>query len=231
MRNYRFVSKVLSGAQRQALCDVVLAHPLVSESSLKGAFSATRGFSIAFTARRLPELINKFPFLLDFFTAIQIEKGMKHLYSPMAPARLFNKLASPNAFYFNVLLIPPQAEVHRHVDGTLQPYLDIPNLRPKMVSVLWLQSGGGGQLELFDGLRKLATVVPEEGSVIHFRGDLGHAVSSVQGKVIRVSMVLEQYVVPNEVTELLEPWMVHSKVPFSIHLQHAQQELHEESGE
>lgn len=228
MKKYRLVANAISDENRQQLSDAVLSHPLVGSSPLKGAFSATRGFSIAFTSHRIPELINKFSFLAGFFAAIELDKGLAHLYSPFSFTRLCKRLVRPNAFYFNTLLVPPKAKVSRHVDGTLQPYLDIPNLRPKMVSVLWLQSNDSGRLELFDGMRKLASIPPKIGNVIHFRGNLGHAVSVVRGNRTRVSMVLEQYVVPQDVTELLEPWVVHSKVPFATHLAQAQQELQQE---
>ena len=60
MKKYRIVPNAMKKNSVLELRTSVLNHPLIGESPLKGTFTATRGFAIAFTLERLPDLIQRF---------------------------------------------------------------------------------------------------------------------------------------------------------------------------
>jgi len=202
------------------LRESVLNHNFVSSSTLRGAFDRTSGFSITVTNQGIGELLQRFPFLDIFCKTIEMNRSLRQL-QPWY--NRFRSLPIPNVFYINLLLIPVGVEVGQHVDATLRPLVEIANLTPQRVSVLWLtvpQDMSGGLLRLYDGSRKIADITPKEGMLVHFRGDLGHEVTTVcsqQSNALRASLVCEQYFIPPEQMERLSPFRINSTAGFGAY--------------
>ena len=144
----------------------------------------------------------------------------------------FGKKIVPNAFYMNLLLVPMGGHVGRHVDATLRSHVAVADIVPIKVSVLWLQvppQMQGGELNLFKGRRNVASIVPQEGMLAHFRGELGHEVAKVrvirEGQEMRASLVCEQYVLPEDVLDELSPFFIKSNAGFQTFLQEATQRI------
>ena len=145
-------------------------------NALSGAFQGTYGFQRVFRRDGLELLLSEHGFLEEF-----LAEAMVH--------------ASCNAFYFNALIIGDEREVARHQDCSLDGWLGW-HCPPLEVTVLYAQVPdvlSGGQLELFEGTRHVATCSPRLGAVVRFAGHLIHRVTPVQSPEPRVSLVLEQY--------------------------------------
>jgi hypothetical protein len=62
---------------------------------------------------------------------------------------------------------------------------------------------------------------PEPGTLLHFRGDLAHEVTPLEGApegALRASLVCEQYHLPPPALERLAPLQVQSKAGFEAYL-------------
>lgn len=158
----------------QAMAEQLLASPYLTQNVLNQRFSTTQGFSLIFQHRQ--HLQQHLPEVLPFFELLQD-----------LPA---------NLYYLNVLAIGRQGQVERHVDHSIRGYdPDLP--LPRRVSVLYLQvpPGPGGELQLYDPQgRQQQTLRPQTGLLVHFPGDLPHAVQAVQAsQSLRLSLVCEQY--------------------------------------
>lgn len=163
----------LSPARCHELAQAAIAS--VADNALSGAFDGTRGFQRVFRRPGLWELTHEFPFLQSF-----IDLALDR---------------SCNAFYFNALVVGSGQSVARHVDCSLKPWLG-QLLSPRQVTVLYLQVPNdlvGGELQLFDGARCLASVRPRTGTLLRFAGALAHEVCAVAADQPRISLVLEQY--------------------------------------
>jgi hypothetical protein len=64
----------------------------------------------------------------------------------------------------------------------------------------------------------VASLAPVEGTLLHFRGDLGHEVTAVQGSETRLSLVCEQYRLPEAKLAGLEPVSVTSRGLFERYM-------------
>jgi len=174
------------------LRDALLASPLVGATTLDGPFEASRGFAVTFTAAGRSALLERVPRLGPYLDAV-LEKPALRAMTPW-----FTRLGPvPNAWYLNVLLVPPGATVGRHVDATLRAPAGVEGAVPELVSVLYLKvpEAPGGELRLWAGDELYAELAPEEGMVLHFRGNLGHEVLAFEGApgALRASLVIEQY--------------------------------------
>ena len=121
-----------------------------------------------------------------------------------------------NAFYVNLLWIPPGEGIGNHVDATLAEPLGFPG-PPRLVSVLYLQvpPGDGGHLRIFPEGRPAVEIPPRTGALVHFRGELPHEVAPVAPQdegppAGRASLVCEQYAVPNGELGRLPPFSLTS---------------------
>ncbi|MBF2053704.1 MAG: 2OG-Fe(II) oxygenase [Candidatus Sericytochromatia bacterium] len=166
--------QALPAACIQAMAGQLLASPYLTQNVLNQRFSTTQGFSLIF--QQVAQLQQHLPEVMPFFELLQD-----------APA---------NLYYLNVLAIGQQGQVERHVDHSIRGYdPDLP--LPRRVSVLYLQvpPGPGGELQLFDHQgRPQHTLKPQTGLLVHFPGDLPHAVQAVQtSQTLRLSLVCEQY--------------------------------------
>ena len=174
---------------------------------------------MTFTHEGRPSLVSRFPALLRFLELALVAPELRGW-----PLRLLRgRPAPPNAFFLNVLAIPPGAGVGRHVDGTLQEATGLPELTPAVVSVLYLQvpAGPGGRLRLFRGPRCLASISPREGTLVHFDGALSHEVEPVADSAgaLRLSVVCEQYVLEPAALARVPRFRVESKAGFGAYLE------------
>jgi hypothetical protein len=207
----------------RAFREGALASPFLGESPLKGTFEATRGFSVTFQRRSLDDVRARFPFLAPFF-ARATDRAL-HKRAQRRPR--FFPVVEPNAFYLNVLVVPPGAGVERHVDATLSPHEQPDSLIPIAVAVAYAQVPAdltGGALVLDDG-KPLpagfrAEVLPKEGRFVMFAGHLAHRVADVAcpSGLPRVSWVLEQYALDDATLATIRALRVHSRAGFAAFL-------------
>jgi 2OG-Fe(II) oxygenase superfamily len=208
-RPWRLIRNAFTPAQVAAMRAPLLSSPLVGRSTLGGSFRASRGFAITFRADGRAKLEQRFPAFAPF------------LGKALAPGSIRGaarwRAKAPNAWYLNLLLVPAGASVGRHVDGTLRGPAGQPDAVPVAVSVLYL-SAPGGQLILSRGTRELGRIEPREGAMLHFRGDLDHAVAPFRGEGTRASLVLEQYHFCAEALARLPELKLDSRAGFQAYL-------------
>lgn len=193
------------------LRDAVLQSALLGESPLGGTFLATRGFSVTFHRARRRDVAARFPFLESFLALALDEKRT----SAVQPRRLLGGTPRPNAFYLNVLVVPPGASVARHVDATLGPSNG--SVTPEAVAVLYLdvpEDLSGGELVLYDDDKTVARIAPRAGRLVVFHGRLGHEVTAVSASRPRTSIVCEQYALSAGVLSAVPSLRVHSREAF-----------------
>ncbi|MBY8820838.1 2OG-Fe(II) oxygenase [Sphingomonas colocasiae] len=174
------VAEMLAGAE---------ACELAGDNPLAAAFGGSRGFGISWRAEAKPALLRLLPWVEPF-----VERIMAH------PWRRDSGLGgAPNAYYLNLLILPPGVGSGLHVDRTLDG-----ETSPDVVSILYLHvpESRGGRLALRENGRPIALIRPETGNAVHFRGDLTHGVTPVtEGTAPRVSLVCEQYRLSDEALE------------------------------
>jgi hypothetical protein len=217
--DFRRHRAVLDAGELAAIRAAILASPLLGRSTLAGSFRASRGFAMTFTHEGRASLVHRFPELGRFLQLALVAPDLRAW-----PKRLFGRgAAPPNAFFLNVLAIPAGAGVGRHIDGTLQDATGLPELTPVVVSVLYLQvpQGPGGRLRLFAGEQRLASIAPQEGTLVHFNGSLSHDVEPVPEAAgsLRLSIVCEQYVLAPGPLARVPRLRVESKAGFGAYLE------------
>ena len=112
----------------------------------------------------------------------------------------------------------------------------MPNLLPKIVSVLWLDMPPhleGGQLKLYnnENKRPMAIMTPNNGDMVHFKGSLSHEITPIHKRnsnvackpTYRISLVCEQYRLPLRVLQKFAPFTRHTRVRFKSFLERAKQ--------
>ncbi len=221
MPDYRLHRWALSAKVHRKLCEAVLASPLAGRSTLNGPFEATRGFGVTFTEAGRPRVTERFPELAPFLKRALGDAAVRELLG--WPRRLFERPKGPNAWYLNLLLVGEGAEVKRHVDATLAPLVGKPGTTPLVVSVLYLLApqARGGELVLSRGSELLHVLRPRARALVHFRGELDHAVAPAHGLPLgqlRASLVLEQYRLEPELLEKLPELRVDSGAGFGAFL-------------
>lgn len=201
----------LAPAALAALRDGVLGSHLLGDSPLGGTFAATRGFSITFHRARLADVIARFPFAAPFLdVALDIERVRDVQRKP-----LLGGPPAPNAFYMNVLVVPPGAGVGKHVDATLGPSNG--SVIPEAVAVLYLdvpEDLRGGTLALYADDALVEEIEPRANRFVLFAGRLGHEVRAVQASRPRLSIVCEQYALSPGVLSAVPPLKVQSRIAF-----------------
>jgi len=182
----------------------ILSSPLISRSTLMGSFQASRGFAVTFTREGLPQVERRFEALSPFLrTAVR-------------------RLA--NAFYLNVLVVPAGAGVGRHTDVTLRGPSATPGALPREVTVLYLhmpEGSLGGRLRLYRNDAQVGQILPQENTLVRFRGSLAHEVEALQAEPgeLRASLVLEQYCLTKAAASRLPPMSVQSNAGFAAYLE------------
>ena len=197
-------SDALPSDEIKALLDTVLESPYLAESDLNEGFSGTKGFSLLFKRDQLERAKELMPSLSPYFAKVLKPKA--------------------NAFFLNPLVIHGGGAVGAHADKTLSSYIDsVPY--PFCVSVLYLslpQPRTGGNI-VFHRWFGRHTISPRENLLLEFPGWLKHEVTELksESEAPRVSIVLEQYRLPEASLEQLIPWHLDSNRPFEFFLEQA----------
>ncbi len=196
-----------------------MASEFVGESTLNGPFQASRGFGITFTDAGRTELRGRFPFFDRWLDRVLGAPAIREL----TPWWRRSLTRVPNAWYLNLLVVGAGAEVARHVDGTLIGPSGETGHVPECVSVLYLSvpDAPGGELQLWNGSLPVGFIKPHENDVVHFRGDLAHAVRPFDGAAgsLRASLVIEQYHFTDEVVARLPSCRLESRAGFDKFLE------------
>ncbi len=197
-----------------------LGSPLVGDSPLAGTFRGTRGFAATFTRAGVDALHERLGFLRAFTRLVLGGEA----YAALAGWRRLLGTPRANAFYLN-LLVSDGAGVGPHVDATLRGPSGEATATPRVVSVLYLDRPAGvrgGELVLYDGSRPLLAHPALPGMLLHFRGQLRHEVRPLAAPGTRVSLVCEQYELPEAALGRLAPLTMHSRAGFAAYLEAAQ---------
>jgi hypothetical protein len=205
------VDDAVTDAERIELRDAITRSKLLGDSPLGGTFLATRGFSITFHRDARVDVEARFPFLARFLQLALDE----HPAREVQRRPLLGGPPLPNAFYLNVLVVPPGAGVGLHVDATLGP----PNrsVIPEAVSVLYLDVPPdlrGGLLKLCLGEHEIDAIEPRDARYVVFAGRLGHEVTTVEASRPRMSIVCEQYALAPGVLSAVPRLKVHARNAF-----------------
>jgi len=167
--------------------------PYFTTNNLNRDFVGTRGFSVVFRRTALPRVLAEFP-----WTRRYLERAL---------------LPDCNAFYLNPLQLTQGSHVSSHIDRSLRAYvLDIDP--PRSVSVLYVEVPDGmkgGELVLRRGRKFLGRIAPKSGLFVEFDGDLDHAVERVDSAGLRLSVVCEQYELPDDEIEGVPEYAVESR--------------------
>lgn len=176
IKKYTFSEEYLAGLMHH-----LMSSPYLASSPLGKEFVNTKGFSIVFTRSQLSDVLESFPYLKIFLDAV-----------------LFPKC---NAFYINPLVLQGGSRVDPHVDCRLV-ISENARIIPNLVSVLYVHAEPnitGGEFILNAGRDEETTIKPLTNLLLHFRGNIIHSVREVQGLHTRVSLVCEQYNLPDSV--------------------------------
>jgi hypothetical protein len=209
------VDDALPPAQIDALARGALESKFFGESTLDGTFMATRGFAITFHRGAKKEVEDRFPFLAPYFSLALDEDTV----AQVRPRGLIFQPPPANAFFANVLMVPPGASVERHVDATLGPKDG--SIIPVAVSVLYVSLPStmkGGELVLSDDKRVVDVVQPKLGRLVWFAGHLAHEVKPVEADTPRISWVIEQYMLDRRPLASTPRLRIHSKAGFKTYL-------------
>jgi hypothetical protein len=170
----------------ESIREAILGSPLLGETNLTGQFTGTYGFSVTFRRDSMSDVTARFP-----------------AFTPFLDAAL---LPDCDAFLLNPLLVQNGRGVKAHIDRSLEFYKQGLGC-PVAVSVLYVQVPEqlmGGQLRLYHRGKRVAALEPMPRALVTFRGDLMHEVAAVEAGAsglssARVSLVVEQYRVPQQV--------------------------------
>ncbi len=171
----------------------ILACPYFTVNNLNRDFVGTKGFSVVFRRSHLTQVETQFPYF------------KRYLAQALLP--------SCNAFYLNPLLLQQGSRVDPHIDRSLRSYCKTIQ-PPTIVSVLYLQVPDnlqGGELTLRNHKRQVGQIQPQVNTLLHFQGDLTHAVNVVKTSGSRLSLVCEQYSLDDTELEDIPEFTVESR--------------------
>lgn len=171
----------------------IFACPYFTTNNLNRDFVGTKGFSIVFQRSQIARVEQQFPFFQPY-----LDRALE---------------PSCNAFYLNPLLLQQGSRVDPHIDRSLRSYCKTIE-PPALVSVLYVQVPSpmqGGELVLRNHRQQVGQIKPRENLLVHFQGDLTHAVNPMQTAGSRLSLVCEQYsLLESELQEIPE-WTIESR--------------------
>ncbi len=208
---HKVVPSYLSSQQLAALRAAVLDSPYLAATDLNEGFEGTSGFTLLFDRSELDRVVRLMP---------ELEPFLSKAIHPKA-----------NVFFLNPLVIHAGGSgVAPHADKTLVSFVaEGEPPFPFAVSVLYLSLPAekqGGELVFHRLLGKLRRR-PEENMLIEFPGWMLHEVtplSSLDGSPPRVSLVLEQYHVTEQMRAGIPNWSLETTRPFSEFLDEASDE-------
>lgn len=172
----------------------IQACPYFTTNNLNRDFVSTKGFSVVFQQAGLPEVERRFPFFKPY-----LDRALQ---------------PNCNAFYLNPLLLSQGSRVDPHIDRSLRSYCKTIE-PPLMVSVLYVQVPPqlqGGELVLSRGKHRVGQITPHVNTLLHFQGDLTHAVNAVTSSGTRLSLVCEQYSLADAELWEIPEFLVESRV-------------------
>jgi hypothetical protein len=162
-------------------------------NNLNRDFVGTRGFSLVFRGTARARVVAEFPWCGPY-----LDRALR---------------TDCNAFYLNPLQLEQGSNVSPHIDRSLRSYvLDIDP--PLLVSVLYVdvpKDLRGGELTLRRGRKFLGRVVPREGLLVQFDGDLEHGVGRVDTPGLRLSLVCEQYLLDEGQLAMVPEFRIESR--------------------
>jgi hypothetical protein len=160
-------------------------------NNLNRDFVGTRGFSLVFRGAARERVVREFPWCGPY-----LDRALR---------------SDCNAVYLNPLQLEQGSNVSPHIDRSLRSYvLDIDP--PLLVSVLYVdvpKDLRGGELTLRRGRKFLGRVVPREGLLVQFDGDLEHGVGRVDTP--RLSLVCEQYLLDEGQLAMVPEFRIESR--------------------
>ena len=163
-------------------------------NNLNRDFVGTKGFSVVFVRSHLSQVEEQFPYFKPYLDlALQ---------------------PNCNAFYLNPLLLKEGSRVDPHIDRSLRSYCKTVE-PPTIVSVLYVrvpENMAGGELVLKSHKRQLGQIKPQNNTLLHFQGDLTHAVNPVKTPGNRLSLVCEQYSLSEAELQEIPEFTVESRV-------------------
>lgn len=221
MARYLIQLDAVTSAEASQMADGLLSSPLYARSPLAGGFRGSYGLAWSFRRADRALAEGRFPSLTPFLRLL-LDGSPERFLEPWwrRQWRRAPSLAATNAFYANFLVLGPGERVGRHTDATLREPSGLPDCLPRLVSVLYLRAPlAGGELVLWSGARRVATVRPRVGALVHFEGSLEHEVLPFEGTAgeLRISLVLEQYQLTPLALERLK-FRTHSRASFTAHL-------------
>lgn len=160
------------------LVEGLTSSPYLGKSPLGEEFIRTEGFSVVFRRSQLARVLDCFPYLRGFLETAAF--------------------ASSNAFYVNPLIMGQASRVEAHVDCRLLEEEDL-RIVPTLVSVLYVacdEALEGGELCFNPGTESERSIQPKTNDLLHFKGDLVHLVREISVPARRISLVCEQYNLP-----------------------------------
>jgi hypothetical protein len=190
---YTEEAHAFDAAYLRSLRRQVLACRWFTTNTLNRDFVGTRGFSVVFRRDAAPRVAREFPFFGPF-----LDRALRD---------------DCNAFYLNPLLLARGSRVDPHIDRSLRSY-DADVLPPAAVSVLYVEVPAGmqgGRLVLQRGRKLLGRIVPAEGTLVTFDGDLTHSVERMETEGARLSVVCEQYRLTPDELERIPAYVVESR--------------------
>lgn len=158
----------------------ILDSEYMGPSPLGLEFVRTMGFSVVFHRDALSNALRRFPWLETFLVRAMFK--------------------ATNAVYVNPLVLNVGSRVDPHADCRLLVRENV-RIVPTLVSVLYVRSESdtvGGTLHLGIGTEQAVRIQPQTGDLLHFKGSVVHSVSEVRHGGPRVSVVCEQYNLPDE---------------------------------
>lgn len=159
----------------------ILDSPHLGNSPLGPEFVNTKGFSLVFRRENLPLVLKDHPYLVTYLQKVTFP--------------------SCNAFYINPLVLGSGSRVDQHVDCRLLSERQV-RIIPNLVSIWYVRFDAnveGGELVLQIAPDKIATLRPVTNDLVHFRGNLIHHVGELRTPTLRVTVVCEQYNLPDDI--------------------------------
>lgn len=226
MPEFAYIPRALKPERLNPIRQALLGSPLVSNSTLAGTFEQSHGFAITFKREGREQIEQRFPPLADYFAQVLGEPALRALQPWWARLRK-RPVVVPNAWYMNLLLVSEGGTIGRHVDTTLGKEAGTPGATPQAVTVLYLRvpQQSGGELVISRGQSFEGIIEPNEGGLLHFKGDLSHEVLPVEELPAgeqRASLVIEQYCFADEALARLPEFKLDSRGGFGAYLKHHQ---------
>lgn len=224
MPEFAYIRRALAPQRLQPIREALLGSALVSRSTLAGTFEQSHGFAVTFKRPGREQLEQRFPPLKDYFAQVLGEPSVRALQSWWGRFRK-HPVAVPNAWYMNLLLVGEGGTIGRHIDTTLGKEAGKPGATPQAVTVLYLQvpQRSGGELVISREQSIEGIIEPNEGGLLHFKGDLSHEVLAVEQLpegARRASLVIEQYHFADDALARLPDFKLDSRGGFGAYLKH-----------